>query len=50
MFDIKHWHTTLCVVRELGCAVAKHLLIHIIHDICHAVKETTNYCKPPNVK
>ena len=33
MFDIKHWHTALGIVRELGRAEIKQLLVDIVHDI-----------------
>jgi hypothetical protein len=37
MTDIKHWHTALRVVRELGGTMFKQELIHIIHDVPNAV-------------
>jgi hypothetical protein len=37
MTDVKHWHATLRVVRELGCTVFKQELIHIIHDVPNAM-------------
>jgi hypothetical protein len=37
MTDVEHWHTTLSVVGELGCTMFKQQLIHIVHDVPHAV-------------
>ena len=34
MRNIKHWHTALCVVGELGCTITEQLLVNIVHDVC----------------
>lgn len=37
MGHIEHGHPTECVVRVAGGAVGEQLLVHIVHDVTHAV-------------
>lgn len=37
MGHIEHRHPAECVVRVAGGAVGEQLLVHVVHDVAHAV-------------
>lgn len=37
MGHIKHGHPAECVIRVAGGAVGEQLLVHVVHDVAHAV-------------